>query len=194
MLELSGAEELQKLKQQLEAREKLNRQNLLKAKNNIKRLISSRSYTVLLSETTQQFRSTIDDLRQKGELPSGIKQQFVQKLLENQSCICGTQLREGTDAYQQVQAWMNRAGIADIEESAIRLETQVGELDKQIREFWQEIDLQQATINQCRTEIAQTENELDEIKKKLRNYPDEDVQQLQKQLDNIEESIKELTL
>ena len=194
LLDLSGAEELQKLKQQLEAREKLNRQNLLKAKNNIKRLISSRSYTVLLSETTQQFRSTIDDLRQKGELPSGIKQQFVQKLLENQSCICGTQLREGTDAYQQVQAWMNRAGIADIEESAIRLETQVGELDKQIREFWQEIDLQQATINQCRTEIAQTENELDEIKKKLRNYPDEDVQQLQKQLDNIEESIKELTL
>ncbi len=194
MLELSGAEELQKLKQQLEAREKLNRQNLLKAKNNIKRLISSRSYTVLLSETTQQFRSTIDDLRQKGELPSGIKQQFVQKLLENQSCICGTQLREGTDAYQQVQAWMNRAGIADIEESAIRLETQVGELDKQIREFWQEIDLQQATINQCRTEIAQTENELDEIKKKLRNYPDEDVQQLQKQLDKIEESIKESTL
>ena len=194
LLELSGAEELQQLKQQLEAREKLNRQNLLKAKNNLKRLISSRSYAVLLSETTHQFRSTIDDLRQKGELPSGIKQQFVQKLLENQSCICGTQLREGTDAYQQVQAWMNRAGIADIEESAIRLETQVGELDKQIREFWQEIDLQQATINQCRTEIAQTENELDEIKKKLRNYPDEDVQQLQKQLDNIEESIKELTL
>ncbi len=194
LLELSGAEELQKLKQQLEAKEKLNRHNLLEARNNLKGLISSRSYTVLISEIKAKFQDIFNDLRQKGELPSGIKKQFVQKLLEREFCICGTKLVEGTDPCEQVRSWMNRAGIADIEESAIRMETQVSGLEKQVTEFWQEVDRISSTINQCRTEIADAENQLDDLKNKLRNYPNENIQQLQKQLDEREESIKDLTL
>ncbi len=194
LLELSGAEELQRLKAKLEAQEKSSRQNLLEAKNKLKRVISSRGYTVLLSEVTAQFHSLIGDLRKRGELPSGIKQQFVQQLLERKSCICGIELNEGTEPYQRVQAWMNRAGIADVEESAIRMESQVGEIEKQELEFWQEVDREQGNINQWIAEIEQIENELYEINKKFRHYPDKDIQELQKQLDEVEKFIKELTL
>ena len=194
LLELSGASELQLLKEQLETQEKSLRQNLVQARKNLKIAISTRGYTTFLTDINSQFLSVINNLRQKGELPTGIKQQFIQQLLIQKKCICGRELNEDTLPYQQVQSWIDKAGIADVEETVIRLEAQVEENENQIEEFWQEIDQEQTNINQWRIELSQIENELDKIKNKLRNYPNEDVQQLQQILDNTEERIRDLTL
>jgi DNA sulfur modification protein DndD len=194
LLELSGAEELQKLKQKLEEQEKSHRHNLIDANHKIKKAISTKGYTVFLPEIMEQFHSLIDNLRAKGQIPSGIKQRFVQQLLEEKSCICGRDLEHDTLPYQQVESWMNRAGIADVEESAIRLETQVTEVNKQLTEFWQDVDKEQVNIRQWRTELSQIETQLEDVKNKLRRYPDEDIKQLQKRVDTIEARIKELTL
>lgn len=194
LLELGGAKELQYLRDELEAKEKLVREQLKQAKDAQKRAISTRGYTVLLADATAEFRSLVDDLRSRGELLVGIKQQFVEDLLNQQRCICGTELIEGTHTHQQVSAWMDRAGSADVEETAIRMSAQIDELDKQIPEFWEEVDRQQANIAQGRAELSQIETQLDDINKKLRSYPNEDIQQLQSRLDETEEKIRELTL
>ena len=194
LLQLSGAEKLQQLKDKLETQAQTSQQKLLESKSNVKQAISRRSHTVFLPEVTAKFRFLLNDLRKKGELPSGIKQQFVKQLLKEGSCICGTLLHEETEPYQKVQAWMHKAGIADVEETAIRLETQVGELETNNAQFWEDIDREQANINRYRTELARVETEIDELKKKLRNYPNEDIQKQQRQLDELEESIKGLTL
>jgi len=194
LLELSGAQELQNLRDELEVREKLLREQLKQAKDALNRAISTRGYTVLLSEATAEFRAIVDDLRDRGELPVGIKRQFVGDLLNEQRCICGAELLEGTHAHQQVSAWMDRAGIADVEETAIRMSAQVDEIDKQAPDFWQEVDRQQDNIAKWRTELSGIETQLDDIKKKLRSFPNEDISQLQKRLDETEEKIRDLTL
>jgi DNA sulfur modification protein DndD len=194
LLELSGAEDLQQLRDELEAREKLLREQFKQAKEALNRAISTRGYTVLLSETTVLFREIVEDLRERGELPVGIKRQFVGDLLNQQRCICGAELIEGTHAHQQVASWMDKAGIADIEETAIRMGVQVDEIEKQALEFWQEVDRQQANIAKGRTELSGIETQLDDIKTKLRSFPDEDISQLQRRLDETEEKIRELTL
>jgi DNA sulfur modification protein DndD len=194
LLELSGAEELQKLRDELETREKLLREQLKQAKDDLNRAISTRGYSVLLLEVTTEFRAIVNDLREKGELPVGIKQQFVGDLLNQNRCICGAELIEGTHAHQQVAAWMDKAGIADVEETAIRMSAQVDEMDKQVPEFWAELDRQQDNIAKWRTELSGIETQLDDIKKKLRSFPNEDISQLQKRLDETEEKIRDLTL
>jgi len=194
LLELSGAEELQQLRDELEAREKLLREQLQQAKDALKRAISTRSYTALLSDARAEFRAIVDDLRKRGELPGGIKRQFVDDLLKKQCCICGAELIEGSHAHQQVSAWMDKAGIADVEETAIRMSVQVDEIDKQVPDFWEEVDIQQDNIARWRAELSGIETQLDDIKKKLRSFPNEDISQLQKRLDETEEKIRDLTL
>lgn len=194
LLELSGAEELQRLRDELEAKEKLIREQLKQAQDALKRAISTRGYTTLLSQTTAEFRAIVDELRFRGELPVGIKRQFVGDLLNKKRCICGAELMEGTHAHQEVAAWMDKAGMADVEETAIRMGVQVDEIDKQVPEFWEEVDRQQANINQGRAELSQIETQLDDINKKLRSYPSEDIQHLQKRLDDTEDKILDLTL
>jgi DNA sulfur modification protein DndD len=194
LLELSGAEELQQLRDELEAREKLLREQLKQTKDALKRITSTKGYTVLLSEATTEFREIFNHLRSQAELPGGIKRQFIENLLHQESCICGAELIEGTQAYQQVSTWMDKAGGVDIEETAIRLSVQVDEIDKQLPEFWDEVDRHQDHLAKRRSELSGIETQLDDIKKKLRSFPDEDISKLQKRLDQTEEKIRELIL
>lgn len=192
LLELSGAKQLQDKWEALQAREKSLREQLIQAKEVEKQAISRKGQAIFLPEITVEFRRVVDELRQKGELPTGIKQQFVMDLLNQKRCICGADLLEGTHAFHSVQAWMEKAGMADIEETAIRTIAKVDELDKQALEFWEVVDRQEASINQWRSQLASVESELDSLKEKLRSYPNEDIQQLQKRLDEIESKISEL--
>ncbi len=194
LLELSGAEELKQAKENLEKQEKFLQSNLLESKTNLRALVSSSGYMVFLKEMITQFNLLISDLRQRGELPSGIKQQFVQQLLEQKQCICGNELTEETIAYHHVKEWMNKAGIAEVEESAIRLESQVNEIDKQVVDFWLNVDREQEKITKTVRELSRVERDLDNIKDKLRHYPNEDIQGLQKQLDKNDQLIREFHL
>ncbi len=194
LLELSGAEELKQLKDKLEAQERATRHHLLEAKNRLKQSLSSRGYLFFLCNIIEKFDVLMADLRQRGELPSGIKQPFVQQLLESQQCICGRELIIGTKAYDQVQERLNQAGMADVEEAAIRLESQVSNLAQQTGDLWQEIDTEQTKINQWRTELSSLESDIDKISHKFRHFPDEDIKVLQQNLDEIDDGIRELIL
>ncbi len=191
-LEIGGATDWQKMRNQLEIQKESQREQLKQTKIALRRNISTRSYLVFLTDIGSEYKAIVDQLRAKGEFPVGINRQFVEELLNRGSCICGADLKLGTHSHDLVKSWIDKAGIADIEETAIRISTQVNELDKQIPEFWEEIDQQQLQVNQLRTELTQTENQLDDIKSKLRTYPDEDIQQLQMRMDEIENKISSL--
>ena len=194
LLELSGVGELQQLRQNLEEQEISNREQLIKSKDKVNKIISSRGYLFFLPNAVTKFKYLANELRGKGELPSGIKRQFVQQLLARKVCICGTDLIPESEAYQQVESWMNKAGIHDVEEAVIRLESEVNKVAQQVEAFWQEVDTEQANIQKFRSELAQLENQLDDLKKKFRDYPDENIQEIQIRLDKVEKAVKDLLL
>lgn len=194
LLELSGAEKLQQLRAELEAREKLLKEQLKQAKDALKRAIHTRGYMVLISNSTVEFKAAVEELRHQGEFLVGIKKQFVENLLNQNKCLCGAELIEGTQAHQQVSVWMDKAEVVDLEETVIRMSARVDEVEKQVPEFWQEVDRQQHILAKGRSELSGIETQLDDIRKKLRSFPDEGISQLQKRLDETEEKIRELTL
>jgi DNA sulfur modification protein DndD len=136
----------------------------------------------------------MSDLRQRGELTAGISREFVSELLNSKHCICGAELHEGSFTCESVRSWLDRAGSSVVEETAIRMSAQVDEIDKQVPVFWEEVDREQARINQFRQTISQVEIELDNIQERLRKDPSEEIRNLQKRLDEIEARIRELTL
>ncbi|MBC1220551.1 AAA family ATPase [Nostoc sp. UCD121] len=190
--ELSAAKELQERWQDLESQKTANQEEYKKTKQALKKVISARGYTVLLSETTSQFRGIINDLKQRGELTSGISREFVNDLLNSQRCICGAELHEGNHSHNHVSTWLNRAGSSAVEETAIRMSAQVDEIDKQAIGFWEEVDREQTRINQLRQSISQIEGDLDNIQERLRKDANEEISSLQKRLDEIESKIDEL--
>jgi DNA sulfur modification protein DndD len=192
--ELDSAKNLQEKRQRLDNQKQVYQEQLQKSRENTKRIISTRGYTVLLRETTANFRSVIDKLKQNGELKAGISREFVQDLLNSQTCICGANLTPGTHSHNHVSNLLNQAGSSIVEETTIRMSSQVDEIDKQSITFWEELDKEQAVVSQLRENIAQIESELDNIQDILRKDPSEEIRNLQKRLEDIEVKITDLTL
>ncbi|WP_404790977.1 AAA family ATPase [Altericista sp. CCNU0014] len=194
LLELSEVEQFQRQRDLLREQERELRDRLQECKKTLKRAISTRGYTVFLPPIAEQFRAIIKEREQRGELPADIKQTFVEDLLDRQRCICGAELHEGTTHREAVKAWLQKAGLAEVEAATYRVDAQVNELERQTEDFWREVDRAQATILQTKQRLAQIDQELDTISEQLRQSPREDIRQLQQRLDAVDQKVEGLTL
>jgi DNA sulfur modification protein DndD len=194
LLELTAATATQLQRQQLERAKAVSQTQLQQAQTAIKQLISTQAHTVLLPDITQNFQKIVGELRDRGELNQGISREFLSQLLHHQNCLCGTELAPNTTAYSQVQTWLSRASIAVIEETTMRLITQVEVLQTQSGEFWQAIDLQQQIVTRSRSQISQLEIQIDTLESQLRQDTNTEIANLQKRLDDIAIKVRDLTL
>ncbi|MDJ1185661.1 AAA family ATPase [Roseofilum casamattae] len=189
---LGGSQDLQARRISVEENQRSSRQQLQETTSRIKQVIGTQSYTIFLSPAIEKFEKLIEEKREKGELPAGIKQQFVRDLLQRNECICGTHLPEGSPSYSLVEQWMHKAGSGDLEERALILFGEVSEINNKAERFWSEIDRLVADRDRHRQELSRLETELDDITTRLRSYPDLDIQKLQQRLDDTEARMSEL--
>ncbi|MBW4551267.1 MAG: AAA family ATPase [Aphanocapsa sp. GSE-SYN-MK-11-07L] len=192
-LELTDLEGLQLQLNTLEEQEREIREKVQQSKKTLKRAISNRGYIVFLPKVATEFRALIREREQRGELPADIKQKFIQDLLDRQTCICGTELHEGTAACSAVQSWLARSGLSEIESATYRIEARVNELESQLDDFWQEVDREQASINHNKGTLERIQDDLEEIRDQLRHSPREDIRELQNRLDEVDAAINRLT-
>jgi DNA sulfur modification protein DndD len=194
LLEVSGADRLQQLKEKLTQEEQQARKNILQAKKDLKELLSRQGYLLFLPGVMASFTQIVNNLKQERQINTGIQQEFIYQLLQQQACLCGLELIPESVAYNNVRAWLKKIDTKNIEEEIIRLETQIKSTQNNFEQLWQTIDSQQAKINHQYLEFNRIEKELEQINRQLRSYPDRDIQTLQQQLEIIDAKIKELIL
>jgi DNA sulfur modification protein DndD len=194
LLELTAAKATQLYRQELERTKATHQTQLRQAQTEIKQLLSTTAHTVLLGNLTQSFHTIVSELRDRGELNQGISREFLSQILHQQNCLCGTKLTPKTAAYIQVQNWLSRASIAVMEETTMRLITQVEDLETKGPEFWRSIDLQQQIVTTARAQISQLEIEIDKLELQLRQDTNTEISSLQKRLDDIQIKVRDLTL
>ncbi len=194
LLEISGADEIQKQKLKLLKQQKSLKKEVIYSKHQLKKLLSQDSHLVFLPSITDSFLDLLQTLRDRGQLSSGLKGEFIQQLLSQQRCLCGEALTPDTDSYNNVKSWLKKVEIKNVEESAIRLETQVNKIESQSDDFWRALDHQQAEIKHQYLELNRIETEIEQANRQLKSYPNRDTQNLQQNIESIEEQIKSLIL
>jgi DNA sulfur modification protein DndD len=141
-------------------------------------LIATKGFLAFTDDLITTTANKASALYQRGTLPSPLKREFVDKLLEDGECICGTALTDHDTAWTRVQEWRQKAGLQAVE---------IG---------WQQLSGQMAAMSGARVELhtalqdvlarIATEDErvlratarASELKSKLRGTRLEDVQQL----------------
>ena len=194
LLEIRGAAEIQQHKLKLLKQQKSLKNEIIQRKNQLKKLLSQDSHLVFLPAISASFLDLLQTLRDRGQLSSGLKREFIQQLLSQQRCLCGEALTPDTDAYHNVKSWLNQVEIKNVEESAIRLEAQVSQIESQSDNFWRELDQQQAEIKHQYLELNRIEAETEQANRQLKSYPNRDTQNLQQNIEAVEEQIKSLIL
>lgn len=194
LLAISGAAEIQNRKLKLLKQQKTLKKELIESKNNLKKLLSGNSYQIFLPAIANSFSDLLQELRDRGQLATGLKQEFIEQLLTQQRCLCGTELTPDTDSYENVKSWLKQAEVKQVEDAALNLETQVATTEIQSENFWRELDRQQREIKNQYLMLNQLESEIEHAAKQLKNYPSRNIQQLQQNIETTSEQIKSLIL
>ncbi|MFT3868436.1 MAG: AAA family ATPase [Nibricoccus sp.] len=195
MRKLDTVKHLQSRRDALKETMRLKRESYLANLQNLKAKLSDSAYMLHTVELGSSFVALIGELRKKGELPAGIKKQFVEKLLASQLCICGRSLDSAADksccdARNTIENWLKESGLQEIEDCALALGAKVGmwsELRRDVQSRFEELNAKGLADLE---DLAQADLELKKIAKELEGSPEEEVSSLQKKITN-EEKIRD---
>jgi DNA sulfur modification protein DndD len=142
--------------------------------------VVNRSYIKFLSEPAVKALDILDQKREKGEIPSGIREQFIKDLLHEFQCICGRPFAEGDDAYNHLKSLLKTA-------TSNKLASEVIDLAGNLRAISAKATDQSVYLGKLTQRSADAKasmelfhRELDEIKEQLRNISEDNIAGLER--------------
>jgi DNA sulfur modification protein DndD len=178
----------------------INRRNELEdLKRNLIEHIRSNStclFSRYLSEISKNALKIADEKRRRGQIPSGIKEQFINDLLEKDFCICGRKISIDDSAKQHIREYLNKAPSDKLEDMVLGISGDVRVLSFHSQDSLQDLEnscKQKALIDQ---KIEDISKEIDENKHELGDSPDIDISNIQNNLSEFQkkQSLNQNTL
>jgi DNA sulfur modification protein DndD len=142
-------------------------------------LVANRGFLAFTDELATGTAEKAAALYQKGALPAPLKREFVDQLLEEGRCICGTPLSEGTPPWHQVTEWRQRAGLQMVETAWQQLSGQITQLSGARQELYDSLQSAVKRITTERERVARLEETMSELDSQLQDNRREDVQELE---------------
>ena len=132
-----------------------------------------------LEDAATRTADRLEECRKKGELPYKIRRTFVDDLLKQEQCICGTSLAEKTPERENVQGYRDRATGEDMEAAFTDTVSNLRAMPRERDAFFEQ-------LRECSKKEAELEEnaknvrgELDEISNTLVSSDVEDVKNLE---------------
>ena len=164
---IEEAAELQQERQRLEERQDELQAEIRRINDEIDHEISKKGHLPFVMPAIEATAQDLDDLRERGEIPSEVSNQFVDKLLTERECICGRELEPETDPYKSVEGYRSETAEAGVDQAAIRIISHLTSIQDEQDEYLSTVDglLEQRTG--LRDKLTAVEEQLDEIRGEL---------------------------
>lgn len=172
-------ENLQKRRKEIEENIKFNKDSLNNLSLDNRRLINSKGFLAFFKSPAAEVSNILEDRRKKGELPYKVKRQFIDDLLTEGVCICGTQLNPGSSPHTHLEKFKSGAGSADLEEGYMNTTGALSNVMSDAEDLYNQLkdNIKQAEI--IRGKIDTLAQESDAISDKIGKSGIEEVSQLE---------------
>jgi DNA sulfur modification protein DndD len=189
--ELEDSQELQQERERLEEDVEDLKEEIEQINSQLSNTISNKGYVPFAGSAVEKTAKMLQQKREQGEIPSEIKTQFVDDLLEMEECICGRELVPETEPYRNVSKWRESAGSSELEEAAMNIAgqlTEIGEDEEEIYETLKDLLKQRSDVGD---EIQRKEERISEISGKLEGIDTENINQLERRRKDLESKLTE---
>lgn len=189
--ELEGSRGLPNEREELETDIEDLEADIQDIENDIKSRISDDGYIPFAMPALEETAEMLRKKRQRGEIPTEIKTQFVNDLLEIEECICGRELVPGSDPYASVKSWQERAGSSDLEETAMKIAGRLSEIGECEEELYNDIEARLSRRSEKEDTKQQKEERVSEISSILSEADTEDIGKLESRRTELNEEVRE---
>ncbi len=138
--------------------------------------------------STRITEQTFDHLRQeeiKGRIPSPYNEEFVTDLLEMARCICGAELKQGTEAYANVESLLKRAANHTLRSRLASIRARLEQLKSGRIQAPARLNAANKRLAEARQDISDYEAQRAEISGKLLNIDLGEIAQREKKRNEL---------
>jgi len=148
------------------------------------------AYMIVASPIIAHALAILDDKRVKGQIPSNVRQQFVEDLLQRLVCICGRPFAEDGSEYKSLLTLLENSVPRSLENEVLDTNNQLlvfqANGDNRLSEIKR---LMQQRVN-VKERIQILEARLSELELQLEGSPLEDVRQLEKKRQHFQADVE----
>ena len=163
-------------------------QQAAEALSEMKNLVCKAS-ALIVAPTVISVYEHIDHQKQKGEIPSEIRRDLIERILEEKLCICGSSVCEGSDAYTHIIEWLKRTSDVSTQDAALNLWRYSSEVRNH---FSDDADLTEKRLQQygnIRSAIANVNRSLENVSNQIGTSERHDATKLDEHRKKLQENI-----
>jgi DNA sulfur modification protein DndD len=150
-------------------------------------LLSKGGFLAFTGGVDETVIDLADGMRRRRELPAGIQRDFIDGLIEEGRCMCGTAVPPGSPAFEELDKRRYNAGLADVEARWMYVSGQMKHLGDARRALLEELRQSAEEMQSCEETIARLDAEKSEVDRQLQGVDVQDVQRLEQQRKEFEE-------
>lgn len=189
--ELEDSRDLQQERERLEQEIQDSSEESKAINRQIADRISKSGYVPFAAPAVEKTAKMLREKRDKGEIPSEIKTQFVDDLLEMRECICRRELIPDTEPYQNVHQWREAAGSSELEGAAMNIASRLTEIGEEEEQIYEDINELLEQRWQVTDDIQQKEERISEISSKLEDIDTEDINRLESRRKELDQQVSD---
>ncbi len=151
--------------------------------------ISTTSYFIIVQSAIDRALSLLEEKRERGEIPSNIRRQFVQDLIAQMQCICGRPFTAGSPEHQRLLRILDNALPGSLEDDILDITATLRAFNEHILRQRNELTKLMKRHAELVDLIKDLDAESDNIGRQLKDSPLEEVSRLEMQRQNFRADI-----
>lgn len=174
------AQSLQQQRDRIERDLKIRRSELDTLVGQIREGATGAYFTIAQPAIDSALR-VLNDKRERGEIPSSIRRQFVQDLITQMRCICGRSFDEGGEEHQRLLSLLESRLPGSFEDDVLDTSASLASFTDRIARHSSHIHEAMKRRTELVDIIKNLEAELDDVGRQLKGSPLEEISQLERQ-------------
>lgn len=155
-------------------------------------LIKKFGWIIFGQKLANQALDFIDEESLKARLPAPYDESLVRDLIERKYCICGRDLKIGTTEYSEVTKLIEKADNAGIRQKLMKARSGGSEIKSRMTDFLSTLQKVEQRLVELDVEKRDTEHELEDKQKQLKEIDIEEVQKFESNKDNCKRKLSTL--
>lgn len=144
---------------------------------------------LMLKPTIEDVFKEIDDKKKRGEIPSNIRRDLIDKILEDGICICGNNLKKGSEAYKKILDWYNKVDDTKTQDAELDLWNELSKVISQENRVFHNVQNLLLDHQKCTESLEEQEQYLKNIRTRLGENDRQDAVEWENQRDCAQQQI-----
>ncbi len=156
--------------------------------NSIQKYVN-RIYPKLLSEKIAEALLIINQQVEKGKIPSGIREQFIENLLAEGVCICGRSFEKDSASYKKLIQLLQSTQSTEFEDSVLNLRGNARSINNLTNDRISDLSVACKNLEDVNSQIDENNRIIDDLGRKIGNSENIDIKKIDEKLTTFKNRI-----